>query len=97
MRFETIGQRSGDALVEKIQGRELALVKVLPLTMPSLAEIALDAPSHIECTPFVDRESWFRDFNDKLYLRYQPNAAWTHFQVGKDEVLKHWPRVEDEG
>jgi hypothetical protein len=91
---ELIGLPRGGSLTENIPGRTLTLVKVLPPLKSSLADIVLEAPSHIVCTPFIDQEHWAGDFNDQLYLRGQPRAAWTHLQVRKADVLDRCPRPE---
>jgi hypothetical protein len=93
-RVELIGLPRGGALTEKIPGYSLPLVKVLHPLRSDFSDSALSAPSHIVCTPFVDQEHWSADFNDRLYLRGQAQAAWTHLQVCKSDVLDRCPRPE---
>jgi hypothetical protein len=92
--FELIGLPRGRSLTERVPGHTLALVKVLsPLHKPN-GDILLNAASHVACSSFFDQEHWSRNFNDKLYERYQPAAAWTHLQVRKIDVLSRWPKPE---
>jgi hypothetical protein len=93
-RIELIGLRRGAALAENIPGHTLTVVKVLHPLWSDLSDILATAPSHIACTPFIDQDHWAGDFNDRLYLHGQPQAAWTHLQVRKADVLKCCPRPE---
>jgi hypothetical protein len=79
-------------LAATVPGHALALVKILPLLQTVPADCLLDAPSHIDCSPFYDSESWMRDLNDKLYLTGRIGAEWTHLQVKKAQILEHWLR-----
>jgi hypothetical protein len=90
--IELIGLPRNGGLAEKISGRALAMVKVIPLLQAQPRDYALEAPSHIDCSPFYDSESWARGLNDKLYLTGRAGAEWTHLQARKSQVLDHWPR-----
>lgn len=45
----------------------------------------------ISCTPYLDEEHWGRDFNDIMYLVRATPPAFTHLQVKKSDILKHFP------
>lgn len=89
--IDLVGLPCNGQLPEKIPGHQLALIKVLNLGMPSVTDIVLDAPSYIECTPFLSEDDWKADGNDKLFLRGQGSPAWTHLQLRKKDVLSQWP------
>jgi hypothetical protein len=49
----------------------------------------------IGCTPFLDKQHWAADFNDKMFLRSHGPAAWTHLQVKKADVLRELSAVTE--
>ena len=85
--------RSG-GLAEQIPSHGLTLIRVLPPLQDAVNDFVLSAPSHISCTPYIDKEHWSRDFNDRLYVAGQPAPAWTHLQLRKADLLSRWPRPE---
>jgi hypothetical protein len=90
--IELIGLKSGDSRPSRIEGRSLALLKVLwPLSSP-IGDILTSAPSHISCSAYLGPELWLKDFSDKLYDQGRPGPAVTHLQVIKNKVLERWPR-----
>lgn len=87
-----IGTPRGGFLSEQIPGYALATIKVLsPLNAP-ISDLLLSAPSHIDTSIYEGRDYWLKNFNDQLFLTGQAPAAWTHLQVKKADILKHWPR-----
>jgi hypothetical protein len=87
-----VGLPRGAGLSEKIPGHLISVIKALsPLTC-TRGDILVNAPSHIYCIPFLDREYWSHDFNDRLYITGQADPAWTHLQVCKTDILSRWAR-----
>jgi hypothetical protein len=92
--IELNGLRCGEPMARRLPSAELALVKVLPPVCDAIGDILLHSPSHISCCAFIDKEHWFRGFNDQLFEKGRAFAAWTHLQVRKDDLLSRWPKPE---
>jgi hypothetical protein len=92
--IELVGLPRTGGLAEKIPGHQTALVKVHGPLDRSIEMILLGAPSHISCAPYIDHDHWSKHFNDQLYIQNQASPAWTHLEVRKDQVLRHWPRPQ---
>jgi hypothetical protein len=90
---ELIGLPCGLAMSRRfLPGAALALVRVLPPVCNAIGDILVNSPSHISCCAFIDKEHWFKGFNDKLYEKGRGLATWTHFEVRKGDVLSRWPK-----
>lgn len=90
--IELVGRQRGGPLSLPIRGHLFVAIKILlPLSL-KLEDIALDAPSHIDCCAYEGEKNWLKSFNDRLYLTGQPGPEWTHLAVRKSQILKRWPR-----
>jgi hypothetical protein len=92
--IQLIGCPPASRRTEKIPGHTLALMRVLAPIPQSITAVFQGDCAHIACCAFMDDEQWLGQFNDELYDVRQSTPTWTHLQVPKDAILKHWPRPE---
>jgi hypothetical protein len=90
--IELIGLPAEKNAPEKIAGHAVALMKVLAPLHTAIQEV-YGKRSIIQCQPFSNAEQWETDFNDKLYELGRAEAAWSHLQVRKSDILARWPRA----
>ena len=86
--IEIIG-RPANGPPEIIKGSTFAGIVVSTPLHESIDMLVGDDP-WISCTPFVDLEHWSRGFNDQVFLYKARPAAWTHLQVKKSDVVRHF-------
>jgi hypothetical protein len=91
--IELIGLAAGQTFPARIPGHSLVLMKVLSPLNISLSEALLSSRSFIQCTSYPDADQWQQQFNDELYESGRVDAAWTHLQVRKSDILDRWPRA----
>jgi hypothetical protein len=92
--IELVGLGRGRTLTGRVPPESLTLVRLLQPLRTEIEDMVLSAPSHIDCTFYLDAEHWARDFNDKLYETGLPGPAWTHLQIRKSDLLNRWPAAE---
>jgi hypothetical protein len=79
-------------MTERIPGSALNRINVLHPLHTDLGDILLSAPSHIVCSPYIDREHWSKGFNDQLFVQWGKAPAWSHLQVKRADIFARWPR-----